>query len=114
MVPAHPGALCGPFLRESRGVAQIAQTTSERERELTFDPRRLLAGHGVEDGRSVREEVRPALLDDIQPKIMGAADQLRTNHLPRLPAWCDTCGTCDLVALCRDRPEADSVMYLSA
>ncbi|PJI86533.1 hypothetical protein CLV34_2449 [Luteimicrobium subarcticum] len=45
---------------------------------------------------------------------MGAADQLRTNHLPRLPAWCDTCGTCDLVALCRDRPEADSVMYLSA
>jgi DNA helicase-2/ATP-dependent DNA helicase PcrA len=57
-----------------------------------------------EDGKSVREEVRPQLLDDIRGKIGDAAGQLRRNDLPRLPLWCDTCAQCDLVALCRDRP----------
>ncbi|MDO8144521.1 ATP-dependent DNA helicase [Isoptericola sp. 178] len=57
-----------------------------------------------EDGKSVREGVEGSLLDDITEKIRDAGEALRSNGLPRLPVWCDTCAKCDLVALCRDRP----------
>lgn len=57
-----------------------------------------------EDGKSVREQVAPALLDEITGKIHDAGEALRRNELPRLAVWCGTCARCDLVALCRDRP----------
>ena len=55
-----------------------------------------------EAGKSTREEVEQGLLSDVKARIKDAGESLRTNHLDRLPTWCSTCATCDLVGLCRD------------
>ena len=57
-----------------------------------------------EKGKTTREAVSEPLLGAVRDKIRGAGESLRANDLPRLEEWCGTCGTCDLVGLCRDRP----------
>jgi ATP-dependent DNA helicase UvrD/PcrA len=58
-----------------------------------------------EKGKTTREPVDNPLLVAVRDKIRDAGDALRTNQLPRLPAWDKhACGSCDLVGLCRDRP----------
>lgn len=59
-----------------------------------------------ERGKNVREEIRPQLLDAVRDRIRTAGESLRSNDLPRLQHWCGTCATCDLAALCRERPTA--------
>jgi len=54
-----------------------------------------------EEGKSVREQVRPELLDDIREKVADAGDALRRNDLPRLPVWGEVCEACDLAGICR-------------
>jgi DNA helicase-2/ATP-dependent DNA helicase PcrA len=53
---------------------------------------------------SRREVVNDQLLTSIRTKIRGAGEDLRANHLPRLPTWCSTCDRCDLAGLCRSKP----------
>jgi DNA helicase-2/ATP-dependent DNA helicase PcrA len=58
-----------------------------------------------EKGKTTREPVDEPLLDAVRDKIRDAGDALRTNNLPRLSLWeTDTCGSCDLVGVCRTRP----------
>ncbi len=57
-----------------------------------------------EKGKNKREMVNDALLSDIKGKIALAGEDLRANHLPRLPSWCSTCEACDLAGLCRNHP----------
>ena len=58
-----------------------------------------------EKGKTTREPVDDPLLTAVRDKIKDAGEALRANKLARLPAWDDiTCGSCDLVGLCRKRP----------
>jgi DNA helicase-2/ATP-dependent DNA helicase PcrA len=58
-----------------------------------------------EKGKTTREPIDEPLLDGVRDKIRQAGDALRHNDLPRLPVWeKHTCGSCDLVGLCRTRP----------
>ena len=60
-----------------------------------------------EKGKTTREPVDAPLLTTVRDKIRGAGEALRSNKLPRLAAWdSHTCGSCDLVGLCRSRPAA--------
>jgi DNA helicase-2/ATP-dependent DNA helicase PcrA len=56
-----------------------------------------------EAAESKREVVNDALLTDIRTKIRHAGQDLRGNHLPRLPVWSPTCDRCDLSGLCRSK-----------
>ena len=59
-----------------------------------------------EKGKTTREPVDDPLLTAVRDKIRGAGEALRTNNLPKLNAWDKhTCGSCDLVGLCRERPK---------
>lgn len=53
---------------------------------------------------STREVVDERLLTDIRGRIRNAGEALRANVLPRHDRWCGACDKCDLVSLCRDRP----------
>jgi hypothetical protein len=59
-----------------------------------------------EKADSKREVVNDELLTDIRTKIHDAGQDLRTNHLPRLTSWCNTCDRCDLAGLCRNEAAA--------
>jgi DNA helicase-2/ATP-dependent DNA helicase PcrA len=58
-----------------------------------------------EKGKTTREPVDEPLLRSVRDKIRDAGNALRANDLPRLNEWdFQTCGNCDLVGLCRERP----------
>jgi DNA helicase II / ATP-dependent DNA helicase PcrA len=60
-----------------------------------------------EKGKTTREALDDPLLAAVRDKVRDAGEALRTNNLPRLQVWeDDTCGSCDLVGLCRERPKA--------
>ncbi|WP_433784420.1 ATP-dependent helicase [Actinomycetospora sp. CA-101289] len=59
-----------------------------------------------EAGKNTREEVEDSLLEQIKERIREAGEKVRANHLPRLGDWQHECDSCDLAALCRDRPES--------
>ncbi|MGI5159220.1 hypothetical protein [Microbispora sp. CA-102843] len=56
------------------------------------------------EGKTIREEVEDPLLAGVRERIREAGNSLRGNNLPRLSAWGDQCGKCDLAELCRDVP----------
>jgi len=59
-----------------------------------------------ERGKTTREPVDDPLLTAVRDKIRDAGESLRINELPRLPTWDKhACGSCDLVGLCRERPQ---------
>ena len=57
-----------------------------------------------EEGKSTREEIETHLLTEVRNRIRSAGDAIRGNDLPRRTVWDSHCQTCDLAALCRDRP----------
>ncbi|MEP6495655.1 MAG: PD-(D/E)XK nuclease family protein, partial [bacterium] len=58
-----------------------------------------------EKGRTTREPVDAPLLTAVRDKIRDAGVALRSNQLPRFETWNKgTCGSCDLVGVCRTRP----------
>ena len=57
-----------------------------------------------EAGKNIREEIEGPLLHQIRERIGAAGGAIRVNQLPRLDQWQHECDTCDLAALCRDRP----------
>lgn len=58
-----------------------------------------------EAAKSAREQVVEPLLAAVRERIRDAGEALRGNDLPRHRTWCGACDRCDLVALCRSRPE---------
>lgn len=56
-------------------------------------------------GQSHRDQVDDHLLDDVRARIGRAGDALRKNELPRLTAFDRKCSTCDVVELCRPKPQ---------
>ncbi len=60
-----------------------------------------------EKGKTTREQVNEPLLNSVRHRIRDAGEALRTGELPRLAEWDNhTCGSCDLVGLCRTRLES--------
>jgi len=58
-----------------------------------------------EKGKTTREPVDAPLLRAVRDRIRETGEALRSNKLPRLATWdSGTCGSCDLVGLCRKRP----------
>ncbi|MGW3546998.1 ATP-dependent helicase [Janibacter hoylei] len=78
------------------GYEELTGQTADLIEVLNLDP----------EGKSTREEVEGNLLVDIRSRIADAGESLRINDLPRLPAWCTQCESCDVAALCRRKPEA--------
>lgn len=75
-------------------------------RELTGQEADLVEVINLDPGQSTsREVIEAQLLDDVRQRVLAAGESLRTNTLPRLQSWCSTCETCDLAALCRQRPK---------
>lgn len=56
-----------------------------------------------ERGKSTREIVDAGLLEETTEMIRGAGEAIRSNHLPRVKNWCDSCERCDLAGICRTR-----------
>jgi DNA helicase-2/ATP-dependent DNA helicase PcrA len=56
-----------------------------------------------EAGKNVREMVDNTMLISTEQAIRRAGDAIRDNSMARLDSWCNTCATCDLVAVCRTR-----------
>lgn len=75
-------------------------------RELTGTAADLIEVYNLDHGGSQREEVDPALEAQTRQDVIGAGTALRGSALPRLPSWCQTCATCDLVGVCRAREAA--------
>lgn len=58
-----------------------------------------------ENGKTTREPVDDPLLTSVRTRIRDAGGAVRSGSLPRLPDWDNnTCGSCDFVGLCRNRP----------
>lgn len=76
--------------------------------ELTGERADLIEILNLDAGaNSVREVVDDELLGGIGGKIRAAGTALRDNELPRHPYWCEACERCDLVGLCRQRPDRE-------
>jgi DNA helicase-2/ATP-dependent DNA helicase PcrA len=60
-----------------------------------------------EEGKTIRELVEDDLLLAVKGRIKTAGDSLRSNDLPRIQVWEDTCSKCDLAELCREVPSEE-------
>lgn len=56
-----------------------------------------------ERGKSTREVVDDELLGETTEMIRQAGEAIRSNELPRVQHWCESCERCDLAGICRDR-----------
>ena len=56
-----------------------------------------------ERGKSTREVVDADLLGETTEMVRAAGESIRSNELPRLEDWCETCEQCDLAGICRTR-----------
>lgn len=56
-----------------------------------------------ERGKSTREVVDGELLGETAEMIRQAGEAIRSNQLPRIQHWCESCERCDLAGICRDR-----------
>ncbi|MHB8539264.1 MAG: ATP-dependent helicase [Candidatus Dormibacteria bacterium] len=77
-------------------------------RELTGESADLIEVLNLDEkGKTTREPVDDPLLAAVREKIRTAGEAIRSNDLRRLPQWDHhACGSCDLVGLCRTRPNA--------
>lgn len=74
-------------------------------RELTGSPADLIEVLNLDErGRSTREVVDADMLGETSAMIEDAGAAIRTNELPRLERWCNTCDSCDLAGICRRPP----------
>jgi DNA helicase-2/ATP-dependent DNA helicase PcrA len=56
-----------------------------------------------ERGKSTREVVDGGLLGETSEMIRQAGEAIRSNDLPRIVRWCESCERCDLAGICRTR-----------
>jgi len=75
--------------------------------ELTGQSANLIEVLNLDDrGETTRESIDDPLLAAVRDKVRDAGEKLRTNNLSRLAQWHEhKCGSCDLVGLCRKRPQ---------
>ncbi|GAB4333760.1 MAG: hypothetical protein Kow0010_20480 [Dehalococcoidia bacterium] len=73
-------------------------------KELTGKSADLVEVYNLDAGGVQREVVNPQLEAETRTKIQDAATALRTNNLPRLSSWCESCAKCDLRGICRSKP----------
>ena len=73
-------------------------------RALTGKSADLVEVYNLDAGGVHREIVNPQLETSTRQAILDAATALRSNTLPRLRTWCDTCARCDLRGICRNKP----------
>jgi DNA helicase-2/ATP-dependent DNA helicase PcrA len=71
--------------------------------QLTGQSPHLIEVHNLDDGKVHRELVDRQLIAETGAHIVEAGGHLRQNHLPRLTAWCSTCGECNFVGICRSQ-----------
>ncbi|MBI4518016.1 MAG: hypothetical protein HY699_19610 [Deltaproteobacteria bacterium] len=63
----------------------------------------LIEIHNLDHGGSVRELVDDAMTQQTIAAVTDAGQRLRDNRLDRVSGWCEECGRCDLVGICRSR-----------
>lgn len=61
----------------------------------------LIEVHNLDRGGATREVVDETLTTGTLETISEAGRDLRSNSLPRLTTWCDSCANCDLASICR-------------
>lgn len=66
----------------------------------------LVEIHNLEVGHIHREEVKGEIIQETLLRIVEAGKQIRDMHLPKHKNWCTTCGSCDMVGICRPKPIA--------
>jgi len=69
--------------------------------QLTGTRADLIEIHNLDQGGAIREVVDEALTTETLETVTQAGLNLRTNTLPRLTYWCNTCADCDLASICR-------------
>jgi len=77
--------------------------------QLTGRQADLIEIHNLDGGGARREMVDEQLMDSTMEAVVAAGRSLRTNHLPRLECWCQTCERCDLAGVCRSHHEVSTV-----
>src|SRR5262249_45504636 len=71
--------------------------------QLTGKNADLIEIHNLDRSGAKREVIDQNLITSTLEKISHAGKKLRENDLPRLSVWSTTCGSCDMVGICRDR-----------
>ncbi len=69
--------------------------------QLTGRQADLIEIHNLDRGGAIREVVNETLTTETLGIVTQAGQNLRTNTLPRLTSWCNTCSSCDLASICR-------------
>jgi DNA helicase-2/ATP-dependent DNA helicase PcrA len=72
--------------------------------KLTGKPADVIEIHNLDHDDCHREKVEGTSLARTMSTIHAAGRGLVENHLPRLPAGCSECASCDHVGICREGP----------
>lgn len=63
----------------------------------------LVEIHNLEVGLIHREEVTASVVEETLDRVVAAGKHIRDVDLPKHPKWCQSCRTCDMVSLCREK-----------
>ncbi|HEX5426356.1 MAG TPA: PD-(D/E)XK nuclease family protein, partial [Candidatus Acidoferrales bacterium] len=74
----------------------------------------LLEIHNLEKGHIHREEVEEATIETTLARIVRAGKKIRDMDLPKHPAWCETCSSCDMAGICRKKPGTSNTRLANA
>jgi len=74
--------------------------------QLTGTRADLIEVHNLDKGAVDREEVDEDMMIETANEIVRAGRALRDNKLERTPRSRQTCATCDLAGICREKPPA--------
>ncbi|MGH6679405.1 MAG: RecB family exonuclease [Bradyrhizobium sp.] len=74
----------------------------------------LLEIHNLEQGHIHREEVEESTIETSLAQIVNAGKKIRDNELPKHPAWCETCVSCDMAGICRKKPGTSNTRLANA
>ncbi|MEW6747949.1 MAG: PD-(D/E)XK nuclease family protein [Planctomycetota bacterium] len=74
----------------------------------------LIEIHNLDHGGSVREFVDDAVTCETIAAVTDAGQRLRDDRLDRLGSWCEECGRCDLVGICRSGPLGETASPAAA
>lgn len=104
---------------DETSIIDFKSTERAQREDLTRDQLHLyalgyqeLTGHNADlvevlnldkAGKSTREVVDPVHMTDLAQRVTRAGEALRTNRLPRIPRWCESCAACDHAGICRTR-----------
>lgn len=64
----------------------------------------LVEIHNLEVGHIHREEVNDSVIKKTLNRVVNAGKQIRDVNLPKYEHWCNACNSCDMVGICRPKP----------